>query len=138
MQSQLDLEIAVSGTQSASLFYRYARRRAFLKSFSVNNLFANNKDVDDEWLDTLEQEADQHEYALGNIFFFGWFLETQLDQVSGKKINQPDCGCCSGSEATGIGRSKQWDDAQERIQTYAQQMPNCCERKHSWTQRSSL
>ena len=29
-----------------------------------------------------------------------------------------------GVEATGIGRSKYWDDAQERIDAYQQQMPN--------------
>jgi hypothetical protein len=29
-----------------------------------------------------------------------------------------------GHKATGIGRSRHWDDAQERIHTYAQQLPN--------------
>ncbi len=104
-----------------SLFYRYARRRAFLKSFSVNNLFANNKDVDDEWLDTLEQEAANMSTRWATFSFLaGFWRRNWISQW--QKINQP-VWLLFGQEATGIGRSKQWDDAQERIQTYAQQMP---------------
>ena len=39
------------------LFYRYARRRAFLESFSVQQLFGDRQDVDTNWLDMLEQGA---------------------------------------------------------------------------------
>ena len=37
------------------VFYRYARRRKFLESFSKKQLFANGNQVDEEWLDTLEK-----------------------------------------------------------------------------------
>ncbi|HEY9846460.1 MAG TPA: alpha/beta fold hydrolase, partial [Candidatus Caenarcaniphilales bacterium] len=40
-----------------SIFYRYARRREFLRSFSVRQLFANEDGVDDEWLNNLEKGA---------------------------------------------------------------------------------
>ena len=38
-------------------------------------------------------------------------------------IKQPIWLLC-GLKATGIGRSKNWDDAQERIHAYTQKLPN--------------
>ncbi|WP_017303500.1 alpha/beta fold hydrolase [Spirulina subsalsa] len=36
-------------------FYRYARREAFLRSFSQRQLFAQESDIDGEWLEQLHQ-----------------------------------------------------------------------------------
>jgi len=38
-------------------FFRYARREAFLKSFSRRQLFDDEQAIDREWLDHLEQDA---------------------------------------------------------------------------------
>ncbi len=39
------------------LLYRYVRRRQFIESFSVRQLFAEVKQVDSQWLDSLVEGA---------------------------------------------------------------------------------
>ena len=121
MQSQLLWRLLFQGP-IGSLFYRYARRRAFLKSFSINNLFANHKDVDSEWLDTLGQEATNMTTRWATFSFLAGFWRRNWTK-QWQDIKQP-IWLLFGLKATGIGRSKNWDDAQERINAYAQQLPN--------------
>ena len=121
MQSQLLWRLLFQGP-IGSLFFRYARRRTFLKTFSANNLFANNEHVDAEWLDTLEQEAANMTTRWATFSFLAGFWRRNWTK-QWQDIKQP-VWLLFGQEATGIGRSKHWDDAQKRIHTYAQKMPN--------------
>lgn len=67
-----------------SLFYQYARRRDFIKSFSIKELFGEEKDVDDEWLDMLEKAATNSMSRYAVFFFSGWFLAKRLLKINGK------------------------------------------------------
>jgi pimeloyl-ACP methyl ester carboxylesterase len=120
-QSQLLWRLLFQGP-IGSLFYRYARRRAFLKSFSINNLFASHKDVDSEWLGTLGEEATNMTTRWATFSFLAGFWRRNWTN-QWQEIKQPTW-LVFGLNATGIGRSKYWDDAQERIQIYKQQLPN--------------
>ncbi len=120
-QSQLLWRFLFQGP-IGSWFYRYARRRAFLESFSVNNLFANQEDVDAEWLDTLEQEAANMTTRWATFSFLAGFWRRNWTK-QWQEIKQP-MWLLFGLKATRIGRSKHWDDAQERIHSYGQQLPN--------------
>ncbi len=121
MQSQLLWRLLFQGP-IGSLFYRYARRRTFLKSFSANNLFASQESVDAEWLDTLEQEAANMTTRWATFSFLAGFWRRNWTK-QWQEIKQP-IWLLFGRKATGIGRSKHWGDAQERIHTYAQHLPN--------------
>lgn len=93
-QSQLLWRLLFQGP-IGSWFYRYARRRAFLESFSVNNLFANQEDVDAEWLDTLEQEAANMTTRWATFSFLAGFGDATGPSNGKRSSNQ--CGCCLGS-----------------------------------------
>ena len=121
MQSQLLWRLLFQGP-IGSLFFRYARRRKFLKSFSVNNLFASHENVDAEWLDMLEQEAANMTTRWATFSFLAGFWRRNWTK-QWQDIKKP-IWLLFGQEATGIGRSEYWDDAQDRIDTYAQEMPN--------------
>jgi len=105
-----------------NLFYRYARRRSFLKSFSENNLFARHQDVDEEWLETLHQGSKEMDSRwavfsfLAGFWRCGW--EPALTAVSVPFL------VVFGRSATGIGRSSSWDDLQERLKTYSSKLNN--------------
>ena len=121
MQAQLLWRLLFQGALG-SLFYRYARRRAFLKTFSVKNLFANKEGVDAEWLDSLEEAAANMSTRWATFSFLAGFWRRNWSH-QWRDLKQP-VWLLFGVEATGIGRSKYWDDAQERIDAYQQQMPN--------------
>ncbi len=121
MQAQLLWRLLFQGALG-TLFFRYARRRAFLKTFSVKNLFANKEGVDAEWLDSLEEEAANMSTRWATFSFLAGFWRRNWSH-QWQDLKQP-VWLLFGVEATGIGRSKDWDDAQERIDAYQQQMPN--------------
>ncbi len=103
------------------LFYRYARRRAFLRSFSEKNLFAVPDSVDEEWLSTLEQGSAPMASRWAVFSFLAGFWrrnwEPQLCSLSIPVL------VVFGRDATGIGRSRRWDDADERIATFKSKLP---------------
>ena len=104
-----------------ALFYRYARRPSFLRSFSKKNLFAEEEAVDEEWLETLRQGSRSMDtrwavYSfLAGFWRRGWepqFTHLRLPQL-----------VVFGHSATGIGRSRSWDDLDQRLATYQQKLP---------------
>ena len=103
------------------LFYRYARRRAFLRSFSKKNLFAEPEAVDDEWLSVLEEGSASMASRWAVFSFLAGFWrrnwEPQLISLSIPVL------VVFGREATGIGRSRSWDDADERIANFNSKLP---------------
>ncbi|SBO43358.1 alpha/beta fold hydrolase [Cyanobium sp. NIES-981] len=104
-----------------NLFYRYARRRSFLRSFSQKNLFARAEDVDAEWLDTLAEGSRSMASRWAVFSFLAGFWrrnwEPQLTQLSIPVL------VIFGQAATGIGQSRYWDDLNERLDTYRRQLP---------------
>lgn len=104
-----------------NLFYRYARRRSFLRSFSQKNLFARAEDVDAEWLDTLAEGSRLMATRWAVFSFLAGFWrrnwELQLMQLTIPVL------VVFGQAATGIGRSRYWDDLNERLDTYRRKLP---------------
>lgn len=105
-----------------NLFYRYARRRRFLDAFSRKNLFAQPEAVDHEWLEMLKQgsRAMDTRWAVYS-FLAGFWRRGWEAQLTG--LNIP-VQVIFGSNATGIGASRNWDDLPERLATYKQKLPN--------------
>ena len=105
-----------------NLFYRYARRRNFLKSFSEKNLFAKAAAVDDEWLQSLKEGSKDMNTRWAVYSFLAGFWrrdwEPQLTQLT------LPLQILFGGSATGIGRSRSWDDLDQRISTYRRKLPN--------------
>ena len=105
-----------------SLFYQYARRREFIKSFSIKQLFANAEDVDDEWLDMLSEAATevQSRYAVFSFLAGFWRknyqkLLTQLDQ----KIL-----VVMGDKASSVSKEGFKESPEQRIELYQKHIPN--------------
>ena len=103
------------------LFYRYARRRAFLRSFSQKNLFAKASAVDEEWLTSLDEgsRAMASRWAVFS-FLAGFWRRNWERQLCSLAI---PVLVVFGQDATGIGRSKRWDDANERAATFQSKLP---------------
>jgi pimeloyl-ACP methyl ester carboxylesterase len=104
-----------------NLFYRYARRRGFLLAFSRKNLFADADTVDEEWLETLRQGSRAMETRWAVYSFLAGFWrrdwEPQLTQLRLPLL------VVFGRSATGIGRSRDWDDLDQRLSTYRLKLP---------------
>ena len=105
-----------------NLFYRYARRQSFLNTFSRNNLFARADAVDEEWLTMLEQgsRAMDTRWAVYS-FLAGFWRRDWIPQLTGLTV---PLQIVFGANATGIGRSRNWDDVNERMDTYFRNLPN--------------
>ena len=105
-----------------NLFYRYARRRRFLNTFSRKNLFARPEAVDHEWLEMLKQgsRAMNTRWAVYS-FLAGFWRQGWEAQLTG--LNIP-VQIIFGTNATGIGSSRKWDDLNERLGTYKEKLPN--------------
>ncbi|MFQ6540071.1 MULTISPECIES: alpha/beta fold hydrolase [Aphanothece] len=103
------------------LFYRYARRRSFLRAFSQKNLFARAEDVDTEWLDTLVEGSRSMATRWAVFSFLAGFWrrnwEPQLAELTIPLL------VVFGESATGIGRARYWDDLSERLATYRCTLP---------------
>jgi pimeloyl-ACP methyl ester carboxylesterase len=103
-------------------FFRYARREAFLKSFSRRQLFGNEQAIDREWLDHLEQEAADTagRYAVFCLLAGVW----RADHTETTEAIKPPTLVLFGQDASGIDRISQADDAQKRLKDYLQHIPH--------------
>jgi pimeloyl-ACP methyl ester carboxylesterase len=104
------------------LFYRYARRRQFLKSFSVKELFEKAEDVDQQWLDELQLGASDlaNRYAVFS-FLSGFWREDYGSAVA--SIQQPTL-VLFGETASSISNTGKGESPEERMIAYAQHLPN--------------
>ena len=110
-----------SGTLG-NLFYRYARRRSFLKSFSEKNLFACPQDVDEEWLKTLHDGSKKMDSRWAVFSFLAGFWRCGWEPTL-ISVQVPFL-VIFGRSATGIGRSSNRDDLEERLQTFNSKLNN--------------
>jgi pimeloyl-ACP methyl ester carboxylesterase len=103
-------------------FFRYARREAFLRSFSRRQLFDNEQDIDREWLHHLEQDAANAAGRHAVFSFLAGFWREDYTQAI-ESIQQPTL-VLFGQAASGIDRISRDDDAQKRLQDYLKRIPN--------------
>jgi len=103
-------------------FYRWARRREFLRSFSERQLFARAEDVDAEWLDALVAGASnpQTRHAVFS-FLAGFWRRDYTDVVA--NITQPTL-VVMGDRASSISRTGAEASSEQRLQAYLSRLPH--------------
>lgn len=106
-----------------NLFWLYARRRQFIKSFSIRQLFAKAEDVDQNWLDLLEKGAknDKSRYAVYS-FLAGFWRKNYTDIMA--EISIPTLAVF-GTTASSISRSGFSETPEQRCQLYEKGWRNC-------------
>ena len=126
-QNKLSWNILDSPVGSA--FYRYARRRQFLRSFSERQLFAESSQIDAQWLDTLEDGAVNLDsrYAVFS-FLAGFWRENYENAIA--SISQPTL-VVVGEKASSISRKGKSETPEERITQYLKHLPRGQGRKIS-------
>lgn len=103
-------------------FYRYARSRKFLTSFSTKRLFGEAKAVDEEWLVTLRQGSENmaSRYAVFS-FLAGFWRENYAEQIAA--ITQPTL-VVMGDKASSISREGKEETGNQRLAEYLKYLPN--------------
>jgi pimeloyl-ACP methyl ester carboxylesterase len=104
-----------------NLFYRYARRKEFLRSFSSRQLFANSDTVDGEWLNTLIAGASnsQTRYAVFS-FLAGFWRQNYSNAIA--SIKQPTL-VVVGEKADSISLAGKNESPDERLTDYLTCLP---------------
>ncbi|MGF1588495.1 MAG: alpha/beta fold hydrolase [Pleurocapsa sp.] len=104
-----------------NLFYRYARRRQFIESFSIRQLFADAEQVDRVWLDELTKGAEdlQSRYAVFS-FLAGFWREDYASAIA--KITQPTL-VVLGEQTSSISREGKPETVPERLNAYKSHLP---------------
>jgi pimeloyl-ACP methyl ester carboxylesterase len=102
-------------------FYRYARRRQFLRSFSERQLFADHSDVDAQWLDTLLDGAANPASRYAVFSFLAGFWRQNYEKAIAT-ISQPTL-VVVGEKATSISRRGQSETPEQRLAQYLKHLP---------------
>lgn len=104
-----------------NLFYRYARRRQFIKSFSIRQLFADAEQVDRDWLDELTEGATdlQSRYAVFS-FLAGFWREDYASDIT--QIEQPAL-VVLGEQTSSISSEGKPETIPERLNLYISHLP---------------
>lgn len=105
-----------------SLFYQYARRREFIKSFSIKELFAEAKDVDDEWLDMLEKAAINPMNRFAVFSFLAGFWRKDYSKLMAKL--EQKILLLMGEKATSVSKEGFKETPQQRVELYRKNIPN--------------
>ena len=104
-----------------NLFYRYARRRQFIESFSIRQLFADAQEVDRHWLDELTAGAVdmQTRYAVFS-FLAGFWREDYASDIA--NITQPTL-VVFGKQSSSISQEGKSETVSERLNYYNANLP---------------
>ncbi|HEY9295598.1 MAG TPA: alpha/beta hydrolase, partial [Phormidium sp.] len=102
-------------------FYRYARGEKFLRSFSIRQLFAEEKQVDVEWLNMLNLGAKDMASRYAVFAFLARFWQQGYEQAI-TKINQPTL-VVLGEKASSISKSGTQETPEQRSQAYLKHLP---------------
>ena len=105
-----------------SLFYKYARRREFIKSFSIKQLFANPEDVDDEWLDMLTEAALEPESRHAVFSFLAGFWRKNYTRLL-KQLDQKTL-LVMGETASSVSKDGFKEKPEKRMELYEKNIPN--------------
>lgn len=103
-------------------FYRYARRRQFLESFSNKQLFARSEDVDQQWLDMLQAGAEDTASRHAVYSFLAGFWRKDYEQAIAH-LNPPTL-VVLGNEASSISRSGKSETPEQRMNDYLNHLPH--------------
>ena len=103
------------------LFYLYARRRQFIESFSIRQLFADAQQVDCSWLDELTEGAKdlQSRYAVFS-FLAGFWRKDYASDIA--QIKQPTL-VVFGEQTSSISREGKAETVLERLDLYTSHLP---------------
>ncbi|MEH2297750.1 MAG: alpha/beta hydrolase [Nostoc sp.] len=111
----------LSDSPLGSAFYRYARTRKFLHSFSTRQLFASDNAVDVEWLDTLlagaENPASRHAVF---SFLAGFWRQDYTNSIA--SIGQATL-TVMGETASSISQEGKKETPDERLADYLSCLP---------------
>ncbi len=104
-----------------NLFYRYARRKEFLRSFSIRQLFADSDAVDQEWLNTLVAGASntQTRHAVFSFLAGFWRQDYSKAIASIKQLTL----VVVGETASSISQAGKKESPQERLADYLAVLP---------------
>ena len=102
-------------------FYEYARRREFIQSFSVRQLFADAADVDEEWLNTLVTDAETPASRYAVFSFLAGFWRKNWETAIAH-LNLPTL-VVVGNLASSISKSGKGEDPGDRLQDYLRRLP---------------
>lgn len=102
-------------------FYRYARRRQFLRSFTERQLLAEDSAVDAEWLDTLLAGAVNPASRYAVFSFLAGFWRQDYEKAIAS-ISQPTL-VVVGEKATSISRTGQAETPDQRVADYLKHLP---------------
>ena len=103
-------------------FYRYARREAFLESFSQRKLFSAPEAVDREWLSLLHRGSrDMASRHAVFAFLAGFWRQDYRPQLS--TLAQPTY-VTFGDAASSISRTGQVEPASDRLRDYLACLPH--------------
>ena len=102
-------------------FYRYARREKFLRDFSTRQLFDSAEAVDGEWLNTLEQGAENPESRHAVFSFLAGFWRKDYSQAIAS-IKQPTL-VVVGETASSISQEGKKESPDERLADYLACLP---------------
>lgn len=105
-----------------NLFYRYARRRQFLQSFSSRQLFGSSQDVDTEWLDTLKAGSQEMKSRFAVFSFLAGFWRQDYQETI-QKITQPTL-VLVGETASSISQEGKQETPEDRLSDYLKYFPN--------------
>lgn len=104
-----------------SAFYRYARRRQFLRSFSERQLFAENSDVDAQWLDTLKDGAVKLDSRHAVFSFLAGFWRQDYKEAIAS-TTQPTL-VVVGKQASSISKTGKSETPEQRVAEYLKHLP---------------
>ena len=102
------------------LLYLYVRRRQFIESFSIRQLFGDAK-VDDSWLDELTKGAKdaRSRYAVFS-FLAGFWRKDYASDIAG--ITQPTL-VVFGEQTSSISREGKTETVPQRLNSYLSHLP---------------
>ena len=103
------------------LFYRYARRRQFLESFSIRQLFASSENVDNLWLDELTVGAADLNSRYAVFSFLAGFWRQDYSQAIAN-IQQQTL-VVFGEQSSSISREGKSETVPERLAAYTSHLP---------------
>ena len=98
------------------LFYLYARRRQFIESFSIRQLFADPQQVDRQWLDELTAGGRDLKSCYAVFSFLAGFWRQDYSQAI-SQIQQPTL-VVFGEQSSSISREGKAATVPERLQAY--------------------
>lgn len=105
-----------------STFYRYARRREFLRSFSARQLFADDQEIDHEWLETLMAGATNPASRYAVFSFLAGFWRQDYEAAIAA-IAQPTL-VIFGESASSISRTGEAETPDQRLTNYLKHLPS--------------